>query len=454
MRLLFTIASFLVALGVLITFHELGHYLVARLAGVRVLRFSIGFGRAIWMRRFGSDQTEWVIAAVPLGGYVKMLDEREGEVSSGERHRAFNTQSVWRRFAIVIAGPLANFMLAIALYSAIFIYGVQELKPIVADPLPHTAAARAGISRGATILRINGEDVKTWQEVRWRLLQLALAKSDARLEAISQRREISMHRLDLSGLKPEELDGEIMATLGLRLYRPDVQPVIGSMVPGGIAERAGLQIGDRIRAIEGHTVNLWDQVVGRIRQSPELPLVLEVERGGHSIEIPLVPEAVSERNARIGRIGVAPLVDPEAMRYLVTEIRYGVLESVPKAIEKTWDTSVFSLRMLWKMLMGDISWRNISGPVTIADYAGQSAQLGFVPFLSFLALISISLGVLNLLPIPLLDGGNLMYYSFEIIRGRPVSERALEIGQQVGLFLLLTLMAFAFYNDINRLFSL
>jgi regulator of sigma E protease len=452
LKLLFTIVSFLVALGVLITFHELGHYLVARLAGVRVLRFSVGFGRAIWMRRFGRDPTEWVIAVVPLGGYVKMLDEREGEVPSGERHRAFNRQSVWRRFAIVIAGPLANFMLAIALYCGVFIYGVQELKPVVAEPSPQTAAARAGLSNGATILRINGEEVKTWQGVRWRLLQLALEKSDARLEVISQRREISLHQLDLSGLRPEELDGEIMATLGLRLYRPDVQPVIGSMVQGGIAERAGLQVGDRIRAIDRQAVELWDHVVRRIRHSPEVPLVLEVERNGRGIEIQLVPEAVNERDARIGRIGAAPLVDPAAMRYLVTEIRYGVLESVPKAIEKTWDTSVFSIRMLWKMLMGDISWRNISGPVTIADYAGQSAQLGFVPYLSFLALISISLGVLNLLPIPLLDGGNLMYYSFEIVRGRPVSERALEIGQQVGLFLLLTLMAFAFYNDINRLF--
>jgi regulator of sigma E protease len=452
LKLLFTIASFLVALGVLITFHELGHYLVARLAGVRVLRFSVGFGRAIWMRRFGRDRTEWAIAVVPLGGYVKMLDEREGEVPSGERHRAFNRQSVWRRFAIVIAGPFANFMLAIALYCAVFIYGVQELKPVVAEPPPQTAAARAGLSNGATILRINGEEMKTWQGVRWRLLQLALAKSDARLEVISQRREISLHQLDLSGLRPEELDGEIMATLGLRLYRPDVPPVIGSMVPAGIAERAGLQVGDRIRAIDGQAVELWDHVVRRIRQSPEVPLVLEVDRNGHGIEIQLVPEAVNERNARIGRIGAAPLVDPAAMRYLVTEIRYGVFESVPRAIEKTWDTSVFSMRMLWKMLMGDISWRNISGPVTIADYAGQSAQLGFVPYLSFLALISISLGVLNLLPIPLLDGGNLMYYSFEIVRGRPVSERALEIGQQVGLFLLLTLMAFAFYNDINRLF--
>ena len=452
MKLLFSVAAFLVALGVLITFHELGHYLVARLAGVRVMRFSIGFGRALWMRTLGRDRTEWVIAAIPLGGYVKMLDERECEVAPGERHRAFNRQSVWRRSAIVAAGPAANFLLAAVLYCAVFVVGVQELKPVVAEPPPQTAAARAGIPRGATILKINGDEVKTWQAARWRLLQLALAQSPARIEVIGPKHDISLHQLDLAALRPEELDGEIMATLGLRPYRPDVQPVIGSLVPGGVAERAGVQVGDRIRAIDGQALELWDQVVKRIRQSPQAPLVIEIERSGRSVEVQLVPEAVVERDARIGRIGAAPRIDPEAMRYLVTEVRYGLFESVPKAIEKTWETSVFSIRMLWKMLAGDISWRNISGPVTIADYAGQSANLGIAAYMSFLALISISLGVLNLLPIPLLDGGNLMYYSLEIVRGRPLSERALEIGQQVGLFLLLTLMAFAFYNDINRLF--
>jgi regulator of sigma E protease len=453
MTFLFTVAAFVVALGVLITFHELGHYFVARVAGVRVLRFSIGFGQPLWMKTLGRDRTEWVLGAIPLGGYVKMLDEREGDVARDELHRTFNGKSVWRRFAIVIAGPVANFILAIVLYSAVFMIGVQELKPVIAEPPPQTAAARAELPKNATIVKINDEAVASWQDVRWRLLQLALAKSPARLEFVNSKSEISWHQLDLSGLREEDLDGDILRRLGLVLYRPEVAPVIASLSPDGVAERGGMMPGDRILSINGRPVELWDQVVSKIRQSPDTPLELLLERNGQRVTLTLRPEAVDERGTSIGRIGAVPRIDPEVMRNLITEVRYGPLESVPKAIEKTWDTSLFSAKMLAKMFTGGISWHNISGPVTIADYAGQSARLGLAPYLNFLALISISLGILNLLPVPLLDGGNLMYYVLEILRGRPVSERALEIGQQVGLFLLLTLMAFAFYNDISRLLS-
>jgi regulator of sigma E protease len=453
MTFLLTVIAFVVALGVLITFHELGHYCVARLAGVRVLRFSIGFGQPLWMKVLGRDRTEWVIGAIPLGGYVKMLDEREGEVAAAEVGRTFNRQSVWWRFAIVVAGPVANFILAIVLYSAVFMIGVQEWKPIIADPPEHTAAARAELPKSALIVKINDEPMTTWQDVRWKLLQLALAKSPARLEVVNPKQEISWHQLDLTGLTEEDLDGDILRRLGLLLYRPEVAPVIGGVVPDGVAERGGLLAGDRIVSIDGRVTDTWDQVVDKIRLSPNAPIGFLVERDRQNIAITLTPDAVEERGTTIGRIGAMPKIDQDAMRNFMIEVRYGTFESVPKAVEKTWDTSVFSGKMLLKMLTGGISWHNISGPVTIAGYAGQSARLGTAPYLNFLAVISISLGILNLLPVPLLDGGNLMYYVLEIIRGRPVSERALEIGQQVGLFLLLTLMAFAFYNDISRLLS-
>jgi regulator of sigma E protease len=455
MTYLFTIAAFVVALGVLITFHELGHYCIARLAGVRVLRFSIGFGQPLWKKVLGKDRTEWVIGAIPLGGYVKMLDERdsESEVTPAEVGRAFNRQSVWRRFAIVVAGPVANFILAIVLYSAVFMIGVQELKPIIAEPPEHTAAARAELPKDALIVKINDEPVATWQDVRWKLLQLALAKAPARLEMVNPKQEISWHQLDLSGLNEEDLDGDVLRRLGLLLYRPEIAPVIDSVVPDSVAERGGLLSGDRIVSIDGRVTDTWDQVVDKIRRSPNTPIGFLVERNRQNIALTLAPEAVEQGGATIGRIGATPKIDLDAMRHLVIEVRFGPFESVPRAVEKTWDTSVFSTKMLLKMFTGGISWHNISGPVTIANYAGQSARLGVAPYLNFLALISISLGILNLLPVPLLDGGNLMYYVVEIVRGRPVSERALEIGQQVGLFLLLTLMAFAFYNDISRLLS-
>jgi regulator of sigma E protease len=366
-------------------------------------------------------------------------------------HRAFNRQSVWRRFAIVIAGPLANFLLAVALYSILFMHGVQEVKPILAEPPALSAAALANLPRGATVLKINGEPVTTWQEMRWKLLQLAVAKARARLEVINPKQEISWHELDLTGLNSEELDGEFMRHLGLLFNPPEVRAVIGSILPGSAAERAGMQLGDQILRIGEEPITQWTQVSPIIQKSPEQPLSMLLQRGSQQVQITLTPDAVSEQSRRIGRMGAG--LDPEVLRAFMTETRYGPLESIPKAITKTWDTSVFSLRMMGKLLTGDVSWRNISGPVTIADIAGQSARRGLTNYLDFLALISISLGVLNLLPIPLLDGGHLMYYVIEMVRGRPVSERVLEIGQQVGMFLLLTLMAFAFYNDISRLLS-
>ena len=454
MTLLITIVAFVVALGCLIVVHEYGHYAVARACGVKVLRFSVGFGKPLWSRRLGRDQTEWMVAAFPLGGYVKMLDEREGPVPAEELSRAFNRQSVWRRIAIVVAGPAANFLLAILLYWALFIHGVPGIKPVIAEPPAGSAAQVAGLAAGDTLLKIGDAAVATWQDARWILLQRAVQKSAVTIEVRSASGGTGSRRLDLSGLTTADLDSDFLRTLGLARQQPKLKPVLGDLVGGGAAQRAGLKAGDEIVAIANQRIESWDQVVSAVRAGPGLPLVFEVRRDGAMLPaIVVTPEALSEGARKIGRIGAAPRVDRAVMEGLFVEVRYGPLDSLGKALHKTWETSVFSLKMLGKMIIGEVSLKNLSGPITIADYAGQSAQSGAASYLLFLALISISLGVLNLLPIPLLDGGHLMYYTVEIFKGRPISDRAIEIGQHVGMALLFTLMAFALYNDINRLIS-
>jgi len=444
---------FIIALGVLIVVHEYGHYLVARLCGVKVLRFSVGFGRSLYTRNIGKDQTEWVIAAIPFGGYVKMLDEREGPVAPHDAARAFNRQSVWRRFAIVIAGPLFNFAFAILVYAGLFMYGLPEARPVLAEPPAGSAAALAGLRGGDTVRAVGDEQIATWQELRWRVLQAALQRETLRLETLNERGHIATVALDLRGFPADEVESDAMERVGLRLYRPPLDPVLGQVVAGGAAERAGLLAGDRIVRADETRLESWDALVAAVRARPGKPLRFTVERGGTTRVLEVVPDAVGPAEARVGRIGAAPYVPPAHAEKMVVRVQHGVLESLAKGAAKTADISIFSLKMLGKMLIGEVSWKHLSGPVTIADFAGQSAQMGWVSYLTFLALISISLGVLNLLPIPLLDGGHLMYYLIEIVKGKPVSERAMELGQRVGLALLLVMMAFAFYNDLNRLLT-
>jgi len=450
---LFYLGAFIVALGLLIVVHEAGHFLVARWCGVKVLRFSIGFGKPLLSRRFGRDQTELALAAFPLGGYVKMLDEREGKVPAQELPRAFNRQSVWKRFAIVLAGPVANFALAVVMYWALFAHGVDEPRPIFGKPASHSAAERAGFQEGELVRSIDGQAIAAWSELRWELLQRAFAKGSVTLEVINPRNEISFRRMDLSSVDTSDLEGDILTQLGFRFYRRALPPVIGRVEPGSAADRAGLRAGDRIAEIDGLTTETWTQVVALIRESPGKPIRMAMERQGARMEVVLTPSEAEDRGKRVGRIGIGVREDGIDRAALMTTVRYGPVDALGKAAEQTWETSVFSLTMLGRMIMGEVSWKNLSGPVTIADYAGQSARLGLAYYIKFLALISISLGVLNLLPIPLLDGGHLLYYMVEIIKGGPVSERVMEIGQQIGLALLAMLMAFAFYNDINRLVS-
>jgi regulator of sigma E protease len=453
MSLLHTIVAFVIALGVLIVVHEYGHYLAARLCRVKVLRFSVGFGRPLFARQLGADKTEWVVAAVPFGGYVKMLDEREGAVAPHEVHRAFNRQSVGRRFFIVAAGPVFNFLFAIAVYAGLFMYGLPETRPVLGEPPAQSAAAQAGLHAGDTVQAVDGEPIATWQELRWRVLQAALQRQVVRLELVNERGHLGEAVLDLRGFPADDAQADALERVGLRLYRPALEPELGRLAAGGPAERAGLRAGDRVLSAAGKPLASWEALVEAVRASPGSALRLVIERSGARVEIEVVPETVPSGEARIGRIGAAPFVPPAHTEKMLVRVQHGPIESLGKAVAKTADIAVFSLKMLGRMLMGEVSWKHLSGPVTIADFAGQSAQMGWVSYLTFLALISISLGVLNLLPIPLLDGGHLMYYAVEIIKGRPVSERAMELGQRVGLALLLVMMAFAFYNDINRLLT-
>jgi regulator of sigma E protease len=451
MSLGITAAAFIIALAVLIVVHEYGHYLVARLCGVKVLRFSLGFGRTLISKRFVEDGTEWVIAALPLGGYVKMVDEREGEVAPADLAYAFNRKSVWKRIAIVAAGPIANFLLAIALYWGLFISGVPDARPMIASPATGTIAAQAGLSRGDLLLKINGKPVEGWQDARWSLMQLAMAHAAAQVEVVDRTGHLSWKEVDFRDFDVDGLEGDPVARLGFRLYRPDA--VIGRALPGGVAERSGLRPGDRILEVEGHSIATWDEFVIAVRAHAGKEMRVRIGGAAGDSTLLITPEPFEDRGRTVGRIGAEPQMDADEMKNLFTVVRHGPLDALRLATYKTWDTSVFSLKMIGKMLIGEVSWRNISGPVTIADYAGQSAQAGWTSYLVFLAIISISLGVLNLLPIPLLDGGHLLYYAVEVFKGSPVSEKVMELGQRVGLALLLFLMAFAFYNDINRLFS-
>ncbi len=447
MSVLHTVLWFLVAIGILVVVHEFGHYLAARWAGVKVLRFSVGFGKPLFSRRIGRDRTEWSLSALPFGGYVKMLDEREGDVPASEAHRSFNHATVWRRIVIVLAGPAANFLLAIVFYWALFLHGLPALKPVIGEPPADTPAAVAGLVAGDEIRRVNETDTPSFQEVRLNLLRAGVAGEPIRLELADGRHV----QLDVATLDTDNLEQDILRPLGIVRHDPAIDPVFDKILPDGAAARAGLQSGDRLLTVNGKAVQTWQEWVQLVRQHPAKTMRVEYERNGVRAGLSLVPDAVEESGQRIGKIGAGPWVDESVLAGLMTEVRYGPIEALGQGVAKTWEMSLFTLEMMGRMVMGQVSWKNLSGPLTIADYAGQSATLGWISFVGFLALVSVSLGVLNLLPIPLLDGGHLMYYVAELFTGRPVSERTMEIGGRIGMVLLLMLMSFALFNDLQRL---
>jgi regulator of sigma E protease len=445
-----TLFAFVATLAILIVFHELGHYLIARMSGVKVLRFSVGFGKVVFQRtdRHG---TQWALAAIPLGGYVKMLDEREAPVAPEALDQAFNRKSLGARSAIVAAGPLANFLLAILLFWALFMTGVPTLKPVLGEPPSGTPAAIAGIETGTQVTAINGERVESFQDLHFLVLKHAVGTQDLTIDTVDSRGYLAQRTLLLSN-KDDTFEQAPLRAYGLVRFLPPLPPVLAELTPNGAAARAGLMTGDRIVAIDDQPMQQWDEVVAVVRAAANIKLYMQVERQGQVREFVVVPERVESNGEQHGRIGAAPHIDPELFAPYQDVSSYGPVESMTRALSRTWELSTFTLQMLGRMLIGEASLKNLSGPITIADYAGQSAASGAASFIAFLALVSISLGVLNLLPVPLLDGGHLLYYFVEFLTGKPVPERVQEIGQRIGIGLLGLLMFFALFNDLQRLF--
>lgn len=451
MTLLQTILAFVVVLGTLIVVHELGHYWIARLCGVKVLRFSVGMGKVLWSRRIGPDRTEWALSALPFGGYVKMLDAREGDVSGlppEDLAREFTRQSVWKRIAIVAAGPLANFLLAIVIFTGLYVNGIPEPAPLLRTVPASTVAHEAGLRGGELVTGINGEPVQIWSDLRWQLIQLAVEKQAAVLEVRRNKADTASYtvKLPLDSIGAQDLEGDFLGKLGLDLARP--RAIFGKLGKDGPAMQAGFKEGDVILAVDGAEVMDGVALIELVRASPGKPLRMRVQRDGRELDLTVTPLAREQDGKTIGQIQVQIPVAPE----MVTASSAPVA-ALGKAVQRTWDSSVLTLKMLGKMLVGELSWKNISGPITIADYAGQTARIGIISYLSFIALISISLGVMNLLPIPVLDGGHLLYYSLEVLTGRPLSERVGEIAQRAGVGILMALMVVAVFNDIVRLMS-
>jgi regulator of sigma E protease len=451
--IVYKVAAFLVTLGVLVVFHELGHYLVARWCGVKVLRFSVGFGRVIASRRYGPDGTEWALSLIPLGGYVKMADEREGDVAPADLPRAFNRQGVGKRIAIVAAGPIANLLLAVALFAGTYMAGIPGQRAILAAPPPGTAAALAGVQAHDLVVTVDGDPVKTWQDLRWRLAR-AQGQPAIALGVLPQQHrsgDAPLARIvPLDALDVQDWEGNTTAKLGLRAdFGP---PLVDEAVPGKPAQRAGFLGGDRIVAIDGVPVLSPGDVASATNAKPGVPVVFGIERGGVRQDVTVTPEAQTQGGRVVGMAGLRLKVDPAAAQTLAVTVRYGPVDALAQGVRKTWELSAFTLKMLGRILVGEASVKNISGPLTMADFAGQSAQAGALAFVGYLALISISLGVLNLLPVPLLDGGHLLYYFAELVKGSPVSDRVFEVGQRIGMAMLAVLMALALFNDVSRLF--
>ncbi len=450
MDLIYTILVTLLTLAVLVAVHEYGHFWVARRCGVKVLRFCIGFGKPLWSRT-DSQGTEWAVAAIPLGGYVKMLDEREAPVDSAEQHLAFNRKPVLQRIAVVAAGPLANFLLAIVAFWGLYLSGESGYAPVIGEVSANSVAEVAGLEPGQEIVAVDGQETPTWQALSFRLLDrigdtgtISFAVKYPDSDVIYESEAVIERWLS------EQEEPDLYGGLGISLYRPAVLPIAGEIVPAGPAERAGMESGDTVISADGIAMPLWSDWVNYVRARPGESISVEVERGLQRLVLNLTPDRVTENGESFGRVGMSvelPSMPPEMLR----QFQRGPLESLGAGLQRTSDLVVFTLESIKKMIQGLISPKNLSGPITIAKVATASAESGLESYISFLALLSISLGVLNLLPIPVLDGGHLLYYTLELLAGRPVPEKIQALGYQVGMFLVLGIMMVALFNDFSRL---
>ena len=451
-EILLSIIAFIISVGLLITFHEFGHFSVARFFDIKVLRFSIGFGRPIYTRHFGRDRTEFTICLLPLGGYVKMLDDREGTVVQQEKAREFNGKPLWQRFLIVLAGPFFNFIFAIIAYSLIYTIGINALKPIIGHVETTSIASSSGFAEGQEILSINGLSTPTWPTVIDSLVNHVVSGDVVDIQVVNNSGEKQVLSLNLSSISIDEMaDGKLLNKLGLNIVKLKLPPIIGEIEKNGPAQASGLLQNDRIIAVNSNLVDSWQEWVEIIQENPDKSLNVELLRDEALINIELRPKNYELKGKNIGRIGARPAVNDDLYSSYFALEQYSLHLAILRAFDKTWEMSVLTLKVLAKMISGDASVKNLSGPISIAKYAGQSASIGATALLTFLAIVSISLGVLNLLPIPLLDGGHLVYYVIEFFTGKPVSDSVQMTGQQIGIVLLFGLMGLALYNDFVRL---
>ncbi|HEX7116857.1 MAG TPA: RIP metalloprotease RseP, partial [Steroidobacter sp.] len=455
LEVLIAIVAFVVAIGVLVAVHEFGHFWVARRLGIRVLRFSIGFGKPLYRRLVGPERLEFVIASIPLGGYVKLLDEREGNVAPHEAAQAFNRQPVWKRIAVLLAGPAFNLLFAVFLYWILFTAGVPALKPVVGTVSPDTIAADAGLRYEDEILAVGGRSTPTLEEATIAILEDLT--DDGIISMRVRGADGAERRVDLiAGERSRDLTQPeaLLPGLGFQIWRPKLEPVVGEVTEGGAAERAGLKEGDEIVSFNGQPVEDFESLVRFVEPNPGRRARLGIERDGQSLEVPVTIGERTVGGRTIGWLGIAsanrPIRTSRTVDDMFTVQKYAVIPAIGQAAVKTWDTSVFTLKIVGRIITGNVSLKAISGPISIAETTGFAARQGWRIFLGTLALISISLGVLNLLPIPILDGGQVVYQLAELVKGGPVSERAQLLGQQIGIVMLILMMTLAFYNDIAR----
>ncbi len=449
--ILWNFIAFIIALGILVAVHEFGHFWVASRCGVKVEKFSIGFGKSIW-NRVGHDGTEYSISMIPLGGYVKMLDGRGDDVPAEQQAMAFDKQSLWKRSAIVSAGPIFNFLFAIFAYWLVFMIGVPAVKPVIGEVTPYSIAAQAGLEPGMEIKAVSGVNTPDWESVNMGLI--GHIGDDSMTITVSSAEGVGLNEIKTINLRDWNFDPETesaMGALGFKPFTPEISNQLTNVSAQGAGERAGLQVGDTVLQINGQAVEAWQQVVNAIQSHPNAPIAVMVERAGQQVELTLIPDSRELSQGKvIGFAGIAPKVAEWPQNYRF-ELQFGVFESLGKAVEKSGQAIDLTVSMLKKLLVGDVGLNNLSGPISIAKGAGTTADYGFVYFLGFLALISINLGIINLVPLPMLDGGHLLFFMIEAVIRRPVPEKVQEMGYRIGCAIIFYLMAGAIFNDFTRL---